>query len=226
MSPVYLLQIFAIIILILFSILILTLVIPFQFSFNVLSEGTIYEAWIAFSILMGLMKASISFGPGRNLFRLFLFSIPIYNSTIDEEAEKDEEAEEKEEKHDDRSLFERIRSFTSSRGLLQPFVRVLKATLRHTHLKELEAIFKVGLPDPFQTGMLCALFYPLRQIYYSLTPVGSIEFTPVFTKEVYNISIRGRITLSIIMILIPVMRLFLKKDFRTLVRSARKKGKR
>jgi hypothetical protein len=170
---------------------------------------------------MGLLKASITFEPGGNLFRLFLFSIPIYTTTIDEEPEKEEE--EKEEKTDYRSILDRIRSFTSSRGLLQPFVRAMKAILRHIHLRELDARIKVGLPDPFQTGMLCALFYPLRQVYYSLIPVGSIELTPVFSEEVYNASIRGRITLSIIMILIPILRLFLKKDFRTLVRNARKK---
>ena len=195
--------------------------LPFQFSFNLSAVGTLYEALIAFSILMGLLKASITFGPGENLFRLFLFSIPIYTSTIDEETEKEEE--EKEEKTDYRSILERIRSFTSSRGLLQPFVRTLKAILRHIHLRELDARIKVGLPDPFQTGMLCALFYPLRQVYHSLIPVGSIELTPVFSEEIYNASIRGRITLSIIMILIPIMRLLLKKDFRTLLRSARKK---
>jgi hypothetical protein len=196
-------------------------VIPFQFSFNVSAEGTLFEALIAFSILLGLLKASISFGPRGNLFRLFLFSIPIYTSTIDEEVEKEEE--EKEEKTDVRSILDRIRSFSSSRGLLQPFVRVLKAFLRHTNLRELEARIKVGLPDPFQTGMLCALFYPLRQFYYSLISVGSIELTPVFSEEVYNASIRGRITLSLIMILIPILQLFLKKDFRAIVRSARKK---
>lgn len=221
MNIVYLLQIFAIIILILFSILILILVLPFQLFFNVSAEGTLFEALIAFSILIGLLKVSISFGQKGNLFRLFLFSIPIYTSTLDEEAEKEEE--EKEGKTEDRSLIDRIRSFSSSRGLLQPFVRVLKAFLRHIHLRELDAMIKVGLPDPFQTGMLCALFYPLRQVYYSLIPVGSIELTPVFSEEVYNASIRGRITVSIIMILIPILRLFLKKDFRTLVRNARKK---
>jgi hypothetical protein len=170
---------------------------------------------------MGLLKASITFGPGGNFFRFFLFSIPIYTSTIDEEDEKEEE--EKEEKTDYRSILDRLRSFTSSRGLLQPFVRALKAILRHIHLRELDVRIKVGLPDPFQTGMLSAVFYPIRQVYHSLIPVGSIELTPVFSEEVYNASVRGRITLSIIMILIPILRLFLKKDFRNIVRSSRKK---
>lgn len=139
----------------------------------------------------------------------------------EEKKEKEKETKEDEEA-EDKSVLERFRSITSSRKLFQPIMKVLKAFLRHTHLRELEARIKLGLPDPSHTGMLCALFYSLRQMYYSLIPVGTFSLTPVFTEEVFTASLRGRITLRIIMILIPILGLFLKKDFRTLVRGGRK----
>lgn len=185
--------------------------IPFQVSFQIFADGTLIEAKLTVRILLGLLKGSIIFEPKGSLFKLSLLSIPIHTSMY-----KEEDTKKDDKKSEDRSALESLNIF---KKLYQPIVRMLKAVLRNTKLKELDGSLKLGLPDPFQTGMFCAMFYPLREMYYSIIPIGIFTFTPVFSEEVFNASVYGRIHLRIMLMLIPLLQLFIDKEFRMLLKS-------
>ena len=95
-------------------------------------------------------------------------------------------------------------------------MQLLRAVLRYTHVKELDCCIDVGLPDPVHTGIVCGISYPLWETIHPLIPNGNFAISPVFTEEVFDAKLKGSISLRIALILVPLAKLFTKKEFRML----------
>ena len=208
MSGISILNIILVFFLFLISFIILILVIPSDLSFRVAVEGPLFKTELNFRVLTGLIRGSILFGPEGSSFKLLLATLPIYKT----EQKKGKRKEE---------IIPRMgrppqESLSLFRKLYSPFMRLLIAVLRNTHVKELDCRMDVGLPNPVQTGMVCGMSYPLWETIHPLIPNGTFAIFPIFTGEVFNASLKGSLSLKIVLILVPLLRLFTKKEFRML----------
>lgn len=107
--------------------------------------------------------------------------------------------------------------------LYDPFIGLLRAFLRHTLIRKLDCRIDVGLPDPVHTGMIYGTVYPIWEMIRPFISNASFIMTPVFTEELFNASLRGNISLRIAYIIVPLLRLFSKKEVRMLRRSSKRR---
>jgi len=191
--------------LILIALIILILVVPSELSFLLVTKGPSMETEMNFSVLLGFLKGYMtSFAEGSS-FELLLATFPIYKAEQKKGKQKKKKPRKRRSPQESLSLF---------RKLYGPFLRLLRAILRYTHVKELDCRIDVGLPDPVHTGMVCGMSYPLWETIHPLIPNGTFAISPVFTEEVFNASLKGSISLRIALILVPLLKLFTKKEFR------------
>jgi hypothetical protein len=197
--------------LIILSLIILILVYPTKISFTLFSKGLSTDAEINFNLLHGFIRGFISSYTEDSSFKLYLAIFPIY----DTKQRKMQEKEAKPRKRENWLSPDRVSLLL---GLIGPIVRLLRAVLRHIHVKELDCHFDVGFPDPVQTGMFCGIYYPILETIQPFIPNGSFTITPVFTKEVFATSVKGSISLRIALILVPLIKLLTNKEFRMIRR--------
>jgi len=208
MSGISIIPILYAFILILIALIILILVVPSELSFLLVTEGLSLEAEMNFSVLSGFLKGSMTSYAEGGSFELYLATFPIYKVKQKKGKERKEiKPRKRRPPQESLSLF---------RKLYGPFVRLLRAVLRYTHVKELDCRIDVGLPDPVHTGMVYGISYPLWETIHPLIPNGTFAISPVFTEEVFNASLKGSISLRIALILVPLLKLFTKKEFRML----------
>ena len=155
--------------------------------------------------LWGLVAGVVSPGPEGRMFTLLLAGIPFYRRRLREER--------REREVDWRLLFENRALFGK---LYDPFMRVLKAVLRHMSVKELDCRLEVGFSDPVETGMMCGMMYPLWGTVRPFFPNATFVMVPVFTEEVSNASLMGSIRLRLAGVIVPLIRLLTKKELRML----------
>jgi hypothetical protein len=189
------------------------LIIPTKVYFYLALKELKMNAKLDISILLGFLKFSIRMTNGQGFFQLFLARFSIYKTEMGDDGEKEEEEKIEEEPAVERSLQEKLRLF---RGLVRPMIRIFMAILRHTHLKELDCRMDIGLSDPFYTGMVLGVIYPMWESIHPLIPETNLLVSPRFTEEKFDVSLRGRFTLIILLILIPILRLLISKEFRML----------
>ena len=194
--------------LILIALIILILVVPTELSFLLVTKGLSMEAEMNFSVLIGFLRGSMTSYADGSSFELYLATFPIYKV----EQKRGKEKKKKEIKPRKRRPPQE--SLSLFRKLYGPFLRLLRAVLRYTHVKELDCRIDVGLPDPVHTGMVFGMSYPLWETIHPLIPNGNFAISPVFTEEVFDASLRGSFSLRIALILVPLLKLFTKKEFR------------
>ena len=197
--------------LIIISIIILILVYPTKISFTLFSKGLSTEAEINFNLLHGFLRGYIPSYTEDSSFKLYLTIFPIYDTKRRNMKKKGEEPR----KRENGLSPDRVSLFL---GLIGPIVRLLRAVIHHTHVKELDCHFDVGFSDPVQMGMFCGIYYPIWETIQPFIPNGSFTITPVFTKEMFDASLKGSISLRIAHILIPLLKLLTKKEFRMIRR--------
>lgn len=207
MSGVYLINLLYVFIIIIILLIILILVVPSDLSFLIAVDGPSLETELNFRVLSGLMRGTMIFGSEGSSFKLLLATIPVYRSVQEERERKKEKKPSPRAPQENLSLFKK---------LYNPFVRLSRVVLRHTRVKELDCSIDVGLSDPVLTGMVCGVCYPLWETIYPFVPNGTFSISPVFIEEVFNASLKGSLSLRIALILVPLLRLFTKKEFRML----------
>lgn len=85
------------------------------------------------------------------------------------------------------------------KGLPGRIIRLARQILRCLKVRELEADLRVGLDDPADTGMMCAMLWPL------LTPLTSsdsvrLRIVPTFEEATFEGSLHGKIRVFLIQI--------------------------
>ena len=89
------------------------------------------------------------------------------------------------------------------------------ALTKNISMKRLEGKVKVGLSDPYQTGVLTGFLYAGSGIANAFVPVTRLEIVPSFVKEQMDTDIEIVISLPLFTIVIPAIRFFrrVKKIF-------------
>jgi hypothetical protein len=76
-----------------------------------------------------------------------------------------------------------------------------------------------GLSDPYVSGMIFGVVYPVIEMTEMAVPQLSFSLTPVFVEERFYSDVRGNISLRIIRIFATLLRFFLSKEYRAYRRS-------
>lgn len=215
MSGIHILHVLYAFFLIIIALIVLVLIVPSELSFLLATEGLSLETELNFSILSGFLGGSMTSDPEGSSFELLLFArAPIMKRKQKKEWER------KAKPRQGRAPLESIGLF---KKLYDPFIGLLRAFLRHTLIRKLDCRIDVGLPDPVHTGMIYGTVYPIWEMIRPFISNASFIMTPVFTEELFNASLRGNISLRIAYIIVPLLRLFSKKEVRMLRRSSKRR---
>jgi hypothetical protein len=187
-------------------------VFPLTLSVTSKVDGLDYEGKFSFGVIMGLIRGTIFFSPEENIFKLRLASIPVYSANL-KEAEK-----EPEKKPEGPS---RSRDYRTSINLLGPLKRLIKSIVGRIKLRRFDLNMKAGLSDPYTSGMIFGVIFPVIEIIKLCFPVASISIIPVFIKERFSALLDSAISMRLILFVVPVLRFFFSKEFRAYRRSGR-----
>lgn len=187
------------------------MVVPVELSFLAATEGLQMEMEFNFNVILGLLSGSVISEPEVSSFELRLLRIPVIRRR-----QREEDREKEEEPRERRPIRE---SLGLIRKLYDPSMGLLRAVLRNTKVRELDLSVEAGLPDPALTGVMSGAVHPMWMVIQPLTPYATFAFTPVFTGEVFKTSLKGGLSLRIAAIVLPLLRLFTKKEFRILRRQ-------
>lgn len=193
----------------LLALLIYFLVLPFELSFRVEMKGALAEQEYRVRGFLGLIGASLASGPEVRTPTLFLFGIPLYRRERREEVSRGGV--------DWHLLFERRDLI---KELSSPFVEFVRTVIHHLSLRNMDCQLEIGLPDPVDTAMMCGVLCPLSSIIQPFLPNATFVVIPVFVEEIFNLSVRGSLSLRIVSILVPSMRILTKKEFRELRKTS------
>lgn len=204
MSVFTLLQFLAYFLLILITILLLVIIFPFNLSTLSKVDGFNYWAQINFSVILGIIFGTLNIDTLGGSFKLLLASFPIYTTNwVNEEQKPEEQEDEKEPK--------RRRRFWK---LFDPIKRLLKSISNRIKVNQLDLKITAGLSDPYICGLIFGVIYPLTEIVRMYIPKGSISVTPIFMEERLNAKVTADISLRMILLIVPLLRFFLSKEFR------------
>jgi hypothetical protein len=195
------------IILIIVALILLVVVLPLNITFLSTVDRLIYEGLARISVLLGIIQGSVIFNSKGGLFKLRLFWLTVYSWDLVEE--------EKPVKKPEKARLRRL----SPRRLLGPARRLFASIIREIKLRKLDLDLTAGLSDPYMVGWMFGVAYPFVETARVFYPVVSISLNPVFTDEVFRSRLEGRVSLRIIMLVIPLLRFYFSKEFREYRRS-------
>ena len=91
-----------------------------------------------------------------------------------------------------RSDFRSILTLVRTRGVVPEFIRLVKRMVGSIHIRQLNADIRLGLDDPADTGVMCAVLWPvfIRPVI-SRTTRWSVE--PVFTGPTFEAALQGNV---------------------------------
>lgn len=158
---------------------------------------------------------------GIILFIIFILSIPMelaFNFGMREEAKsrirvgwlfglvwKDIGRGKKKPKKKQKRSMKPLVSLLRTEGVPSKFLRLVRQILSCFKVRQLHADLRIGLDDPADTAMLCALLWPALARFGSSGPMR-VRVEPSFNEPVLEGSIRGRIRLFPIHFIEPILR--------------------
>ncbi len=204
MSVFTLLLFLAYIILFIIAIIFLVTLFPLDVSFLSTIDGLYYDAAVGFGVLLGLLNGLVGFGPEGGSFKLQLFSLPVYSTRwVGKKQDPDEDQKEL-----------RPSRRRNIRKLYEPSKRLFDSFTRIINVKKLDVSVTAGLSDPYISGLIFGVAYPVVEMTRIYFPLLSFSLTPVFVEEMFRSRFEGSISLRIILIVVPLLRFFLSKEYR------------
>jgi len=79
-----------------------------------------------------------------------------------------------------------------TRGVLAGSVKLVRRMLTAFRVRQLDADLRVGLDDPADTGIMCAVLWPLM-VRPGLFGPGTVRVEPVFEEPVFEAALRGEV---------------------------------
>lgn len=210
MSVFTLLHFLVYIILFIIAIIFLITLFPLNVSFLSTVDGFYYDAAVDFGVLLGLLYGTIGFSSEGGSFKLQLFSFPVYSTRWGKEKPKQEKEPKK---------IKSRRSRRNIRKLYEPFKRLFNSFTRIINVKKLDVSVNAGLYDPYISGLIFGVAYPVVEMTRILFPPLSFSLIPVFVEEKLRTRLDGNISLRIILIVVPLLRFFLSQEYREYRRS-------
>jgi len=175
-----------------------TLLIPVDISLRLFKEGPLAQICISFGLLMGIASGRIDYGEEKREFRLRVVGITILRRPFEKREEKP-----KEEKHAD---WKKI--IVNANELYDAGKDLAGALTKNLSIKKLGGKVKVGLSEPFQTGMMIGFLYAGSGIAKAFLPETHLEIEPSFDKEQMDADIEIGLSLPLFKTIIPIIRFF------------------
>ncbi|MFQ6076765.1 MAG: DUF2953 domain-containing protein, partial [Candidatus Bathyarchaeia archaeon] len=188
------------------------LVAPFHLSLSLTKKDVSSRQEFRVAWLKGFLTVVMSSDEGGRFLTVMIFGLRIHRRCLEEKEE------EKMRRVDWRSLLESWRLLQS---LFDPLMRVVGALLKSVSFEELSCDLEAGLPDPAFAGVLFGYLYAFRALVQTAFPRGRISLNPVFTRSVFNYSLRSTFRLTLWRLVVPMLRLFTKRETRALMKTFR-----
>jgi len=188
-----LLLILAIVFALIIVLIVATLLIPADISLRLFKDGALAEVQVAFGILMGFVSGRLDFSTEKQEFRLRVLGATVIT--------KDLVGEKKEPTDWKKLVVNANELYDAGKGLAL-------ALTKNIAIKRFKGKMKVGLSDPYETGMLTGFLYAGCGIAHAFLPETEIEIEPSFVQEQMDADIELGLSLPLFKIVIPVIRFF------------------
>ena len=175
-----------------------TLLIPVDISLRLFKEGPLAQICISFGLLMGIASGRIDYGEEKREFQLRVVGITVLRRPFEKRGEKPTE-----EKHTD---WKKI--IVNANELYDAGKDLAVALTKNLSIKKLGGKVKVGLSEPFQTGMMIGFLYAGSGIAKAFLPETDLEIEPSFDKEQMDADIEIGLSLPLFKTIIPIIRFF------------------
>jgi len=195
-----LLLILAIVFAFIIALIVATILIPADISLRLFKDGTLAEVQVAFGILMGIVSGRLDFSTEKQEFRLRVLGATVITKDL---------VEEKKEPTDWKKLV------VNANELYDAGKDLALALTKNIAIKRFKGKMKVGLSDPYETGMLTGFLYAGGGIAHAFLPETELEIEPSFVQEQMDADIELGLSLPLFKIVIPVIRFF-RRTRRTL----------
>ncbi len=182
------------------TLLVALLLIPVKVRARVRKEGALTQFNAVFKVLYGLASGELELGPETRCFYLKILAITVYT--------RDLEKEEKEEEEKERKPIAWGKIIENAGGLIDAFVDLIRALVKHITLKEIRGEVKVGMSDPSLTGMICGLLYACNGIANTYLPKADLSVESHFERQMLDAELGITIQISIIWLIIPLISLY------------------
>jgi hypothetical protein len=211
MSVFTLLYYLTVIILFIIGLIFLVTILPLNISVLSNIDGTRFDGVVDFSVLLGLLAGSFGFGGKGSSFRLRLFSLPVYNREWMKEERKQEEVT----KESHRKKAKKAKpTRRSAWKLLNPVKSLLGSITRIIKVRKFDVDITAGLSDPYVSGLMFGFAYPLFELARVWFPPLSVSMTPVFVEDAFRAKFDGRISLRMILFVVPLLLFYFSREYR------------
>jgi hypothetical protein len=190
------------------------MVFPLTLSGKAELDGIHYKGEFNFGVLLGFLGGTIYFSEDESYFRMRVASISVFKSPLEGE-EVEEKTEEKTDKKKGKV------GFGSFRRLTDPGLRLLRSILRRIRFRQFILRIRAGLSDPYTSGMLFGVIFPIVEIVKVRFPNASINLTPVFIENTFYGFLDTKLSIRLVLLIYPLIRFFTSKEFRAYRRSRR-----
>ena len=208
MSVFSLLYFLAYIVLFIIALIFLVILFPTNIAFQSSIDGIYYDSAVDFGLLLGLLNGSVNFGSEGGSFKLSVFSLPVYRASWTEEEKESEEPE-------DAKPSKRRKM----RKLIEPSKRLFNSVTRMIKVHKLDIFVKAGLSDPYISGLIFGFVYPVVEMLKIFFSPLQFYLTPVFVEERFKSDMVGSFSFRIILMVFPLLRFFISREFREYRRS-------
>jgi len=172
-----------------------TLLIPVNISLRLFKDGPLAQVRMSFGFLMGIVSGRMEFNHEKMEFRLRVLGVTLLRRDLEERMEEKNPTDWKEIVGNANKLYAAGKDLAG-------------ALTKNLSIKRLGGRMKVGLSDPYQTGMLIGFLYAGRGIAKTFLPETSLEIEPAFDKEQMDADIEIGLSLPLFKTVIPLIRFF------------------
>ena len=172
-----------------------TLLIPVNISLRLFKDGPLAQVRMSFGFLMGIVSGRMDFNHEKREFRLRVLGVTLLRRDLEERKEEKKPTDWK-------------KIVGNANKLYAAGKDLAGALTKNISIKRLGGRMKVGLSDPYQTGMLIGFLYAGSGIAKAFLPETSLEIEPAFDKEQMDADIEIGLSLPLFKTVIPLIRFF------------------
>ena len=179
-----------------------TLLIPVNISLRLFKDGPLAQVRMSFGFLLGIVSGRMDFNHEKREFRLRVLGVTLLRRDLEERKEEKKPTDWKKITWNANELYDAGKDLAG-------------ALTKNLSIKRLGGRMKVGLSDPYQTGMLIGFLYAGSGIAKAFLPETSLEIEPAFDKEQMDADIEIGLSLPLFKVVIPLIRFFrrIRKNF-------------
>jgi hypothetical protein len=172
-----------------------TLLIPVDIAFRLFKDGALVQVRMSFGFLMGIVSGRMDFNHEKREFRLRVLGVTLLRRDLEERKEEKKPTDWK-------------KIVGNANKLYAAGKDLAGALTKNLSIKRLGGRMKVGLSDPYQTGMLIGFLYAGSGIAKAFLPETHLEIEPSFEEEQMDADIEMGLSLPLFKVVIPLIRFF------------------